>query len=154
LLLLALCLVAPSTLANQVIPAGGRIVLSDGLFDLSCTDVAVGGLVDMGTGRYVNVRNVLVGPLGVIQRSGTIGYSGTLTIQGTIQPSVQMVVNPQTDLACPGPPVIVTLEVKPTPALGNSMLVALAVLLLLLALLALRGQATPRPSSAAIGAHK
>jgi hypothetical protein len=89
LLLLALCLVAPASIADQIIPAGGRTVVSNGLFDLACTDLSVGGVLDTGSGMYVNVRNVTVAPSGIIQGGGSIHYSGTLTINGTVQPGVR-----------------------------------------------------------------
>lgn len=148
-LLLALCIVAPATLANQIIPAGGTVLVSGGVFNLGCNDVAVNGLLDLGTGKYVNVRNVIVGPTGIIQR-GSIRYSGTLTVDGTIDPSVELIANSPLDLACPGAVAAVT----PIPALGRSMLVALALLLLVPALRALRGRAAPRRRSEANGAKR
>ena len=126
-LLLALYLVAPATMADQLIPAGGRTIVSNGLFDLACTDLSVAGVLDTGSGTYVNVRNVTVAPSGVIQGTGSIYYSGTLTVGGTVQPSVSLIVNPPSNLACPGSPRAEVAEVIPT--LGNSMIVALALLL-------------------------
>jgi hypothetical protein len=155
-LLLALCLVAPAVMASQIIPAGGKAILHDGFYNLSCTDLTVGGVLDIGTDTYVNVHNVTVASTGTILGSGAIRFSGTLSVTGTIQPSVQLIVNPPTNAACPGPgpgpPV--TAEAKPTPTLGNSMLVALATLLLLLALSRLRGQAASRRGAEANGANK
>jgi len=127
LLVLALCLVAPAT-ADQLIPAGARTTVSDGLFDLGCTNLSVEGVLDTGSGVYVNVRNVTVAGSGVIQGSGSIHYSGTLTVAGTIQPSVSLIVNPASDPICPGPA-----RAEVIPALSNSMLVVLAMLLLWLA---------------------
>ena len=138
LLLLALCLVAPLALAKQIIPAGGKTVLVNGVFNLACTDLNVGGVLDTGTGSYVNVNNLTVAQTGIIQGTGTIGYSGTLSVSGTVQPGVKLVVNPQTNVACPGPaPPTEQADVHPTPALSDAMLVALATLLLLFAFFAL-----------------
>jgi len=154
LLLLALCLVAPTVLANQVIPAGGKALLHNGFINLACTDLTVGGVLDIGTGTYVNVRNVTVASSGLIQGVGAIRYSGKLSISGTVQAGVQLIVNPPTNVACPGPPSI-SKVVNPAPVLGSSMRVALALLVLLLALLALRGQSAPRRSGEEDGAdHK
>jgi len=153
-LLLALCLVAPAVMANQIIPAGGKAILHNGFYNLACTDLTVGGVLDIGTGTYVNVHNVTVASTGTILGSGAIRFSGTLSVTGTIQASVQLIVNPPTNAACPGAGPPVTAEAKPTPALGNSMLVALATLLLLLALSRLRGQAASRHGAEANGANK
>jgi hypothetical protein len=153
LLLLALCLVAPATMANQIIAVGGETVLSNGFFDLACTDLTVAGVLDTGTGTYANVRNVTVAQSGVIRGTGSIKYSGTLSVQGTIQAGVQLIVNPPTNLACPGPPPSGNGgKATPTPTLADSMLVVLATLLLLLAVLTLRGRATPRHHSERNGA--
>ena len=117
-------------MADQLVPAGGRTIVVNGLFDLACTDLSVAGVLDTGSGTYVNVRNVTVAPSGVIQGAGAIFYSGTLTIGGTIQPGVSLIVNPASDLACPGPG---PARAEVIPTLGNSMIVALAMLLLWLA---------------------
>jgi hypothetical protein len=143
-LLLALCCVAPMAMAAQIIPAGGKTLVFSGLFDLACTDLTVGGVLDTGTGTYVNVRNVTVGPSGVIQGTGSINYSGTLTTSGTVQPGVKLVVNSPSNLACPGP----------VPTLGTSMLLALAMLLLGLAGLAMREQTVLRRHGESKGADK
>jgi hypothetical protein len=155
LLLLALCLVAPAVMASQIIPAGGKAILHDGFYNLACTDLTVGGVLDIGTGTYVNVHNVTVSSTGTILGSGAIRFSGALTVTGTIQPSVQLIVNPPTNAACPGPPPPVTAsEAKRVPTLGNSMLVALAMSLLLLALSRLRGRAALRRRGEGDGASK
>jgi len=136
LLLLALCLVASqATMADQFVPAGGRTVINSGLLDLACTDLYVAGVIDTGSGVYVNVRNVTVASSGTIQGSGSIHYSGALSVAGTVTPSVSLIVNPASDPVCPGP---ARAEVIPT--LGNSMLAALAMLLLGLAASAVRVQ--------------
>jgi hypothetical protein len=111
-------------------------------------------VLDIGTGTYVNVHNVTVSSTGTILGSGAIRFSGTLSVTGTIQPTVQLIVNPPTNAACPGPPPVTPSEAKRVPTLGNSMLVALATLLLLLALFALRGQVASRRSSDANGANE
>ena len=141
-LLLSLCLVAPSQ-ANLVVPADGAMVLSGGTTDLGCTDVAINGLVDLGSGTYFNVRNVFVGPSGVVER-GSIRYSGKLTIEGSIV-DVQLIASSPTDVACPGG---VVAAVTPIPTMGKSMLAALAMLLLLPALVVLRARGARRNSEA------
>ena len=151
--LLALCFVAPAALASQIIPAGGTAILHAGFYHLACTDLTVGGVLDIGTGRYVNVSNLTVGASGIIQGTGTIRYSGKLSVGGTIQGTVNLVVNPPSNAACPGPPPsVIGNVVNPAPALGNSMLVALAMLVMVLAIFALRGQAALRCSSEKNGA--
>jgi len=152
--LLALCFVAPAALASQIIPVGGKVVLHNGFTNLSCTDLTVGGTLDIGTGTYVNVHNVTVASSGAILGTGAISYSGKLSVSGTIQGSVRLVVNPPPNVACPAAPPSPGKVVNPAPTLSGSMLVALATLMLLLALFALRGQAAPRRSSEANGANK
>jgi hypothetical protein len=140
LLLLALCCVALPTKADHLIPAGSQMLVASGLADLACTNLIVGGVLDTGTGSYVNVRDVIVAPSGIVQGSGSIHYSGTLSNSGTIQPSVQLVVNPPTNQVCPGPGV----AAERIPTLGSAMLLALAMLLLGLATYSLRWQEAPR----------
>ena len=70
--------------ANQVISAGGTTLVNNGLVDLACTDLSVDGTLDTGTGTYTKVRNITVGPTGVLQGNGTINYSGTLTNGGVV----------------------------------------------------------------------
>ena len=153
--LLALCFVAPTALASQIIPVGGTAILHAGFYNLACTDLTVGGVLDIGTGRYVNVSNLTVGASGIIQGTGTIRYSGKLSVSGTIQSSVTLIVNPPSNAACPGPPpTVIGNVVHPAPTLGNSMLVVLATLMMLLALFALRGQPSARRSGEANGANK
>ncbi len=148
-MLLALCCAAPPAIADQIIPVGGKTLVFNGLVDLACTDLTVVGVLDTGTGTYVNVRNVTVSPSGVIQGTGSINYSGALTVSGTIQPSVSLVVNPPSNLACPGPG-----PVAEIPTLGKSMLVALVMLLLGLAGLAMREQRVLRRRGESNGADK
>jgi len=137
-------LIATAALANQVIPAGGTGIISNGSTNLACTDLTVGGVLDTGTGTYVNVRNVTVAASGIIQGTGTIRYSGTLSIAGSVQPGVKLILNLPTNIACPGPPPTEVAVVHPAPALDDFMLVSLAGLLIVLAFFALRGQAAPR----------
>ena len=141
-------------MASQIIPVGGKVVLHNGFTNLSCTDLTVGGTLDIGTGTYVNVHNVTVASSGAILGTGAIIYSGKLSVSGTIQGSVRLVVNPPPNVACPAAPPSPGKVVNPAPTLSGSMLVALATLMLLLALFALRGQAAPRRSSETHGADK
>ena len=153
LLILALSLFAPAVTADQLIPSGGTLLLDSGEIDLACTNLLVNGVLDTGTGTYVNVLSLTVGPSGVIQGTGSINYSGTLAVSGTVQPSVRLVVNLPSNAACPGPgPGPARLEQIPT--LDISMQVALATLLLLLAGWAIRAQRVPRRRSEPKGANK
>jgi len=151
--LLALCCVAPAAMASQIIPAGGKAILHDGFYNLGCTDLTVGGTLDIGTGSYVNVRNVTVASTGAIQGTGAIRYSGTLSVSGTVEAGVQLIVNSPLNVNCPGPQAPGKV-VNPAPALSSPMLVALSASMTLLAVFALRGRAAQRRSRRAIGADK
>ena len=87
LLLLVLCLVAPAAMANQIIPAGGKAILHDGFYNLSCTDLTVGGVLDIGTGTYVNVHNVTVASTGTILGSERSGFRARLRSPGRYNPA-------------------------------------------------------------------
>jgi len=151
--LLAICFLAPAAMASQIIPSGGKAILHNGLYNLGCTDLTVGGVLDIGTGTYLNVRNVTVASSGTIQGAGAIRYSGTLSVSGTVEAGVQLILNSPLNVNCPGPQAPGKV-VNPAPTLGNSMLVVLTTLILLLAFFALRGQAAPRRSSEANGANQ
>lgn len=151
MLLVALCSVATPAKAVQIVPAGGTAIVSNGVFNLACTDLTVAGVLETGTGTYVDVHNVTVGPSGVIQGAGTIRYSGTLTVTGTVQPDVKLLLNLPTNVACPGPRPPEVAVVHPAPALDAPMLVLLAILLLLLALFALHGRTAPQRNRVADG---
>lgn len=64
--------------ADLLVPAGGTMSLSGGVVNLVCTDVVVGGTLDLGGGRLDNVRSV------TIQAGGSIalGTAGTITLAG------------------------------------------------------------------------
>jgi hypothetical protein len=130
--------------ANQVIPAGGATLVASGLVDLACTDLLVDGTLNTGTGTYVKVRNVTVGPTGVVLGNGTINYSGTLSNGGVIQPGVTMAVN----TACGVPAEL------PIPTMSHWMLMALAGLLLCLAGAVLNGHGVLRRRGIARGVTK
>ena len=134
--------------ANQVISAGGTTLVNNGLVDLACTDLSVDGTLDTGTGTYTKVRNITVGPTGVLQGNGTINYSGTLTNGGVIQAGVKLVVN----TACGVPPPV--LPNLPIPTMSNWMLMALVGLLLCLAGAAMNGHGALRRRGKARGATK
>jgi len=140
-------------MASQIIPAGGKAILHDGFYNLGCTDLTVGGTLDIGTGSYVNVRNVTVASTGAIQGTGAIRYSGTLSVSGTVEAGVQLIVNSPLNVNCPGPQAPGKV-VNPAPALSSPMLVALSASMTLLAVFALRGRAAQRRSRRAIGADK
>jgi len=151
--LLAICFLAPAAMASQIIPSGGKAILHNGLYNLGCTDLTVGGVLDIGTGTYLNVRNVTVASSGTIQGAGAIRYSGTLSVSGTVEAGVQLILNSPLNVNCPGPQAPAKV-VNPAPALGGSMLVALAASTTFLALFALRGRAAPRRSRKANGVDK
>ena len=153
--LLALCFVAPAAMASQIIPAGGKAILHDGFYNLACTDLTVGGVLDIGTGTYVNVHNVTVASSGAILGTGTIRYSGKLSV--TRDDTSKRKAGRESAVECGLSGAAAVGDgnvVNPAPTLGSSMLVALATLMMLLALFALRGQAAPRRSSEANGANK
>jgi hypothetical protein len=70
--------VAPAAYADLIVPVGGSINLSGGVTDLACTDVIVGGTLDLGGGRLDNVRNL------TIQAGGSVslGSAGSITLAG------------------------------------------------------------------------
>lgn len=144
-LALALCGALPLVQAAQIVPAGGATYVYNGLFDLACTDLTVNGTLDIGTGTYVKVRNVVVGQNGVLQGNGTINYSGTLSSSGTVGPGVKLAVS----AAC-----VPASVAQPIPALENSMLAALAALLLLLSGLVMRDKLVLRHRGGSKGADK
>ena len=77
LLLVCAFILAPAAEADYVVPAGGTTFLNGGSLDLGCTDVIVGGVLDLGGGTLSNVRNVS------IQGGGTISAgSGSITLAG------------------------------------------------------------------------
>lgn len=143
--LVLLCGALPLVQAAQIVPAGGATYVYNGLFDLACTDLTVNGTLDIGTGTYVKVRNVVVGPTGVLQGNGTINYSGTLSSSGTVGPGVKLAVS----AAC-----VPASVAQPIPALENSMLAALAALLLLLSGLVMRDKLVLRHRGGSKGADK
>ena len=63
--------------ADLIVVSGSTTSLNGGTIDLGCTDVVVGGTLNVDTGSLVNVRHV------TIQAGGTIdGGSGTITLGG------------------------------------------------------------------------
>lgn len=130
--------------AAQVIPAGGAAFVYNGLYDLACTDLTINGTLDTGSGTYVKVRNISIGPGGVLQGNGSISYSGTLSNIGTLRPGVTLVV----DSACGTPPV------QQIPTTSQWTLIALAGLLLCLASVKINGNGALRRRRVSRGASK
>jgi hypothetical protein len=73
---LALLLAFPAH-ADFIVPAGATTKLASGVVDLACTDLVVGGTVQVQSGAINNVRNV------TIQSGGTLdGGSGVIQVGG------------------------------------------------------------------------
>lgn len=74
---------APLAHADLLVPAGGVTQLNGGSLDLGCTDVIVGGTLDLGGGTLSNVRNVSIQAGGTISAgAGSITLSGDWSNQG------------------------------------------------------------------------
>jgi len=91
-------------------------------------------VLDTGSGSFANVHDLTVEPSGAILGTGTINYAGRLSISGTVAPGVNLVAVAPTSQLCPDG---VIANVISIPTLGNAMLAALAMLLLLPALVVL-----------------
>jgi hypothetical protein len=64
--------------ADLSIPAGGSFNLAGGSVDLGCSDVIVGGTLDLAGGHLTNVRNVSIQSGGTI----TLGTAGAVSLAG------------------------------------------------------------------------
>jgi hypothetical protein len=69
------------------IPAGGRMSLNGGAIDLGCTDLAVGGNLQLGSGAATAVRNLTISagtpPEGTLDAgSGAIAFGGNWSNAG------------------------------------------------------------------------
>jgi hypothetical protein len=75
--LVAAAFLSTAAHADLVIPTGGSYALNGGGTDLGCTDLIVGGTLQLDSGSLTGVRNV------VIQAGGSItATSGTLSLSG------------------------------------------------------------------------
>jgi len=71
------CLLAPLARADLIVPANSQTSLNSGTADLSCTDVVVGGTLNVNAGALKNVRNLTIQPGGVVN-----GGSGVIEVGG------------------------------------------------------------------------
>lgn len=142
--------IGTTAIADQRVGAGGLVSDGNATFDLACTDLIVGGTLNVNQANYFNVRNV------EIQSGGTLnGGSGTINFSGSFQVDPGSSYNPesllvQRDDACaiPGS------NAAPIPALSDAMLIALAGLLLWCASLVLGKKGVLRHESQSKGAGK
>jgi hypothetical protein len=131
------CIAAPA-IADYDVGAGGTSFIASGRYDLACTDLLVAGTLNLDTGTFVNVRDVIVQPGGVLN-----GGSGTITLSRnfTVSPGGQFNAQAATvayDATC-GPGA----APAPVPALGDVMLIALSGLLAAMAMF-FAGAGAPR----------
>jgi len=116
-------------IADYDVGAGGTSFVAGGHYDLACTDLFVAGTLNLDSGTFVNVRDVIVRPGGVLN-----GGSGSITLSRnfTISPGGQFNVQAATvayNAAC-GPGA----APSPVPALSSVMLVVLSALLAAMAM--------------------
>jgi len=145
-LLLGALAVAPMARADVSIPAGGIMGLASGGVDAACTDLIVTGTVNLDTGAFVNVRDVIVQPGGVLNGgSGSIMLSRNFTVLPGGQYNVQgSSVAYNTNCGLGGPQ-------TPIPTLGSGMLIALSAALALLATFFLGGVQRRRDTIRGVG---
>ena len=121
--------------ADQVIAAGGLVSLGGGRIDLACTDLIVGGTLNVDQGTYINIRDVHILAGGVLNGgSGSITYAGSFSVDPGGQYNQQSAVV-QRNPVCLG--VFFGADPVQVPTLGNTALIALAALLLWLGSLVL-----------------
>ena len=74
--------------ADLSIPTGGSFNLAGGSVDLGCSDIIVGGTLDLAGGRLTNVRNVSIQSGGTITlgAAGAVSLSGNWSNAGTFNP--------------------------------------------------------------------
>ena len=69
--------------ADLIVPAGATANLAKGVVDLACTDLVVGGTVQVASGAIQNIRNVTIQPGGTLDSgSGAIQVGGNWTDNG------------------------------------------------------------------------
>jgi IPTL-CTERM motif len=80
----AFTLATGSAHADMDIPAGAVASTSGGVFDLACSDLTVGGTLNLDAGQVINVRHVSISAGGVINgNSGTLALSGNWSNSGS-----------------------------------------------------------------------
>lgn len=88
MLALATLVVGLPAHADLSIPAGGSFNVAGGSLDLGCTDVMVGGTLDLAGGRLSNVRSVTIQAGGIVNMgtAGSIALAGNWSNAGTFIP--------------------------------------------------------------------
>ena len=82
-LLAALSFTLPAY-ADMEVPAGTFSNTGGGTFDLACSDLLVGGTLDVDSGQIINVRHVVITAGGVINgNAGLIALSGNWSNSGS-----------------------------------------------------------------------
>ncbi len=71
--------------ADLIVPAGGIVNVNGATIDLACTDLVVGGTLNVAAGSIVNVRNAAILPGGIVDGgSGLIAVGGDWTNNGQL----------------------------------------------------------------------
>jgi hypothetical protein len=146
-LMLGSLAVAPLARADVVIPAAGSMSLDAGTTEAACTDLIVAGTLNLDSGAFVNLRDVIVQPGGVLN-----GDTGAIVLSRnfTVLPGGQYNADRSTvtyDTTCgsgrlPAP--------IPTPTLGSGMLIALSAMLATLTIFLMgRGRGRSRVATGA-----
>jgi len=136
---LLLLLACGPAVADQRVGAGSVSSIANGRFDLACTNIVVGGTLNVNQATYVNVGDIHVLAGGTLNGgSGSITLSGTIVVDAGGQFNRQGI-TVQNDSTCAKSAQIAT----PVPALQDNNLIALGVLLAGLAGLRLRGRYAP-----------
>jgi hypothetical protein len=78
--------------ADLLVPAGGSVSLAAGTLDLGCSDIVIGGTLQVNSGTVINVRNVTIQAGGVIDGGvGTITLAGNWSNSGSFVPGTSTV---------------------------------------------------------------
>lgn len=86
------CLLATTARADLVVPTSAQISLGPGIVDLSCTDLVVGGTLQVAGGSLKNIRNVTIQPGGSLDGgSGLIEVAGNWSNSGSFTPGTATV---------------------------------------------------------------
>lgn len=92
LALACVCLFAPAARADLNVPANALVSLGPGVVDLSCTDLNVGGTLQVSSGSLRNIRNVTIQPGGSLDGgSGLIEVGGNWSDSGSFTPGTATV---------------------------------------------------------------
>jgi hypothetical protein len=122
--------------ADVIIPAGGVMSLAAGTVDAACTNLTIAGTLNLDTGAFVNLNNVVVQPGGVLN-----GNSGAIALVGnfTVLPGGQFNASGSSVSLLTTCGSLRRTATTPVPTLGAGSLVALSAALALLAMLAAGG---------------